>query len=314
MQNRDRMRELLGDDNNNNNNNDRDVEIQTVSNSKKQQQHPYRSSLTITEVDPMYVEIVDMLNKIETNSNLMTQITNDYKTSVLKSARQRYVSDVETIINSTKKCARNIKIKLDIVKPSNNSRHTNDQDGLSASDLILYNKYSLYVKKFHDAMNRFQLLSQTFKDKMQARMKREIRMVMFDKHLTDQQVDDLVQSNKANEIIQEAIMSDSNLKDMVHTIEERHVDIMKLESSVKELFDLFKDLATLVDLQQENLDVITIHIGKAQSHVQKAEVDLQDAEIYQKKGRAIRCCLLFIALIILAAILIPTLLKTVVFA
>jgi len=36
----------------------------------------------------------------------------------------------------------------------------------------------------------------------------------------------------------------------VHDIEERHKGIMKLEQQVLEVFELFRDLATLVDLQQ----------------------------------------------------------------
>jgi hypothetical protein len=54
-----------------------------------------------------------------------------------------------------------------------------------------------------------------------------------------------------------------------------------------EIYELFRDLATLVDLQQESLDVIENRIIKAKNYTEKAEVELNEAEEYQKKARAV---------------------------
>jgi t-SNARE complex subunit (syntaxin) len=112
------------------------------------------------------------------------------------------------------------------------------------------------------------------------------------------------------QVIQEAIVSD-NLRATVAAIEERHLDILLLERHVIELFEMFRDLATLVDLQQESMDVISRHIDKAKNHVERGEVDLQAAEKYQKKSRNLQCCCLFLVLAVLVAVLVPTLLLTV---
>lgn len=56
---------------------------------------------------------------------------------------------------------------------------------------------------------------------------------------------------------------------------------------VLEIYELFRDLATLVDLQQESLDVIENRIIKAKNYTEKAEVELNEAEEYQKKARAV---------------------------
>jgi t-SNARE complex subunit (syntaxin) len=87
-------------------------------------------------------------------------------------------------------------------------------------------------------------------------------------------------------VIKEALISD-NLKNVVQVIEERHLDILKLENQVLEIYELFRDLATLVDLQQESLDVIENRILKAKNYTEKAEVELNEAEEYQKKARAV---------------------------
>lgn len=87
-------------------------------------------------------------------------------------------------------------------------------------------------------------------------------------------------------MIKQALISD-NLQDVIKVIEERHLDILKLERQVLEIYELFRDLATLVDLQQESLDVIENRIMNAKDYTEKAEVELQDAENYQKKARAV---------------------------
>ena len=132
----------------------------------------------------------------------------------------------------------------------------------------------------------------------------------MDKDLGDDEIDKIIESGKAQDVIKEALISD-NLKNVVQDIEARHLDILKLEHQVLEIYELFRDLATLVDLQQESLDVIENRIVKAKNYTEKAEVELNEAEEYQKKARARRCCLLFIVLGVLAVILAPTLLSTV---
>ena len=50
-----------------------------------------------------------------------------------------------------------------------------------------------------------------------------------------------------------------------------------------EVYELFRDLATLVDIQQESLDVIENRIVHAQEYASKAEGELHKAEKENKK-------------------------------
>jgi len=76
---------------------------------------------------------------------------------------------------------------------------------------------------------------------------------------------------------------------------------------VLEVYELFKDLATLVDIQQESLDVIENRIILAKNYTETAEVELQHAENYQKKARARKCCIMILVLGVLVVILAPIL-------
>jgi len=107
-------------------------------------------------------------------------------------------------------------------------------------------------------------------------------------------------------VIKQALISD-DLEDVVRDIEERHQDILKLERQVLEVYELFRDLAQLVDLQQDSLDVIDARVQSAKNYTERAEVELTEAEDYQKKARKRQCIILGIVIAVLVIILAPTL-------
>jgi len=80
--------------------------------------------------------------------------------------------------------------------------------------------------------------------------------------MTDEQLDSVIQRGQAKQLMQDIMLEGdtARIADMVEDIEKRHGEILQLERSVMELFELFKDLATLVDLQQAPLDEIDRHV------------------------------------------------------
>lgn len=124
--------------------------------------------------------------------------------------------------------------------------------------------------------------------------------------MSEEQIDRIVESGKAEEVLKEAFIS-ADLLDTVAEIEERHQDILALEQQIHEVFELFKDLATLVDQQQESLDVIENRVRNAKHHAEKGELEIIKAEKYQSKARKRKCCLVIILIIVLAVILGPVL-------
>jgi t-SNARE complex subunit (syntaxin) len=154
----------------------------------------------------------------------------------------------------------------------------------SAKEQMRNNLYQTHIRRFHTVMNDYNGAAHAFKKELQTRTRREIKIV--DPTIDDEEVDKIIESGKATEVIKEALISD-NVQDQIRLIEERHLDILKLEHQVLEIYELFRDLATLVDLQQESLDVIENRIIHAKNYTEKAEVELQEAEEYQKKARAV---------------------------
>ena len=108
-----------------------------------------------------------------------------------------------------------------------------------------------------------------------------------DKKITAEQIDNILETGNAQEIIKGAIIS-QDLDDTVQAIEERHIEIMKLERQVKEVYELFQDLAALIDMQQETLDVVEDRILKAKGYAEKGVGNLRKAEDHQKTARKVQ--------------------------
>jgi len=85
-------------------------------------------------------------------------------------------------------------------------------------------------------------------------------------------------------------------------IARRHQEILAIERDAIEILEMFKDMRALVMEQKEGLDVIEGNIMDAKLNAEQGEKELVEAERLQKKSRKKQCCLLFIVMGILTAV------------
>jgi len=180
------------------------------------------------------------------------------------------------------------------------------KEGATAKTQMRKNLYQTYIRKFHQVMQDYNRASHDFKKNLQERTRRQLKYV--DSKMTDADIEKIVESGKANEVMKQALISE-NLADIVREIEDRHLEILKLEQQVLEVFELFRDLATLVDLQQEHLDIIENRIESAAQNVAKGEENLIQARKHQTSARKKRAFLLVCLVVVLLCILIPVITK-----
>lgn len=138
-----------------------------------------------------------------------------------------------------------------------------------------------------------------------ARNRRIVRIVAGSE-LSDAQADAFISNGGAQQLLNSALQADlENLQRLVAEIEQRQHSILELERQVKDIFELFKDLSVLVDEQQESLNVIETRIQSSLQHVEKGEVQVEEADRYRRQARNRQCCLLVIVVCIVAVIVLP---------
>jgi len=86
-------------------------------------------------------------------------------------------------------------------------------------------------------------------------------------------------------------------------IVEREAEIRQIEQSVGELNELFRDVATMVHAQGEQIDLIGENIEGVREDTRGADAELRTASRYQKSARQRACCLLLILAIVLLVVI-----------
>ncbi|VDO46977.1 unnamed protein product [Onchocerca flexuosa] len=95
----------------------------------------------------------------------------------------------------------------------------------------------------------------------------------------------MIESGNPGVFTQGIITDTQQARQTLADIEARHNDIMKLESSIRELHDMFMDMAMLVESQGEMVDRIEYNVEHAKEFVDRAVADTKKAVQYQSKAR-----------------------------
>ncbi|KHJ49463.1 SNARE domain protein [Trichuris suis] len=118
------------------------------------------------------------------------------------------------------------------------------------------------------------------------------------KQVDSEQLEEMIESGNPAIFTQGIITDTQQAKQTLADIEARHNDIMKLESSIRELHDMFMDMAMLVESQGEMIDRIEYNVEHAKDYVDRAVSDTKKAVQYQSKARrvSLSIAMLYIAL------------------
>uniref|UniRef100_A0A915CW62 t-SNARE coiled-coil homology domain-containing protein n=1 Tax=Ditylenchus dipsaci TaxID=166011 RepID=A0A915CW62_9BILA len=110
------------------------------------------------------------------------------------------------------------------------------------------------------------------------------------KQVGDEDLEEMIESGNPGVFTQGIITDTQQAKQTLADIEARHNDIMKLESSIRELHDMFMDMAMLVESQGEMVDRIEYNVEHAKEFVDRAVADTRKPCSTRAKLEGRRCC------------------------
>ena len=134
-------------------------------------------------------------------------------------------------------------------------------------------------------MTEYNRTQTDYRERCKGRIMRQLEIT--GRTTTSEEVEDMLEQGNAAVFTQGIIMDTAQAKQTLADIEARHADIIKLESSIKELHDMFMDMAMLVESQGEMIDRIEYHVEHAVDYVQTATQDTKKALKYQSKARRV---------------------------
>jgi len=297
----DRLRELGGEDSSGNGDEKANKNKETDNHGDGDGNGDGQDTNEVNKQIAMYEPIRQGLSIIQQNTQKIKNFKEKEKKTAAETDRKQIMQQVNAVMAQTQQQGQLIKNMLKKIAEQNN---TLKDPKTSAIYQMRTNLYQKNVKNFQDVMKDFNQASEDYRGTLQDRTRRELRNV----GIKEDDIERVVESGNANEILSEAMLQGSeNVDDMVLDIESRHSDILQLERQVLEVQELFLDLANLVSLQGEVIDSIETHIVTAKAHTENAADEMASAEDYQKKARKRQCCILAIVIGVLLVILGPVL-------
>ncbi|XP_064198007.1 syntaxin 3b isoform X3 [Anguilla rostrata] len=154
-------------------------------------------------------------------------------------------------------------LTLDIKKLANNARNKlksiernleTTEEKVSADMRIRKSQHAVLSRKFVDVMTKYNEAQVDFRERSKSRIQRQLEIT--GKVTTDEELEEMLESGNAA-VFTAGIVDSGISKQALNEIEARHKDIVWLESSIKELHDMFMDIAMLV----ENQKVVIIAIA-----------------------------------------------------
>uniref|UniRef100_A0A7D9NK78 Syntaxin-3 n=1 Tax=Xenopus tropicalis TaxID=8364 RepID=A0A7D9NK78_XENTR len=224
------------------------------------------------------------IEEIRQNIEKIAECVNETKRlhSVILSAplpEQKTKDELENLTMEIKKTANSVRSRLKTMEQS-----IEQDDMQSSTDLrIRKSQHSVLSRKFVDVMTKYNEAQVDFRERSKGRIQRQLEIT--GKSTTDEELEEMLESGNPN-IFTSGIINDSQIsRQALSEIESRHRDIVRLESSLKELHDMFMDIAMLVENQGESLDNIELNVMKSVEHVEKAREETTKAVKYQNKAR-----------------------------
>uniref|UniRef100_A0A3B4XPY6 Syntaxin 2 n=1 Tax=Seriola lalandi dorsalis TaxID=1841481 RepID=A0A3B4XPY6_SERLL len=161
-------------------------------------------------------------------------------------------------------------------------------------------QHTVLSRKFVEVMTQYNETQVSFRERSKGRIQRQLEIT--GRVTTNEELEEMLESGNPS-IFTSDIISDSQItRQAVNEIESRHQDIMRLESSIRELHAMFMDMAMLVETQGDMVNNIEKNISNAAEYIFRAKEETKKAVRYQKKSRRKYIILAFALLILLAVI------------
>ncbi|KAM3913023.1 syntaxin-3 isoform 3-T3 [Leptodactylus fuscus] len=245
-------------------------------------------------MDDFFAQIEEIRQNIEKISESVNETKRLH--SVILSAplpEQKTKDELENLTLEIKKAANNVRSRLKSMEQSI------EQDTIqSSADLrIRKSQHSVLSRKFVDVMTKYNEAQVDFRERSKGRIQRQLEIT--GKSTTDAELEEMLESGNPN-IFTSGIINDSQIsRQALSEIESRHRDIVRLESSLKELHDMFLDIAMLVENQGALIDRIENNMDESVGFVERAVADTKKAVKYQSEARRKKimiliCCVILV--------------------
>ncbi|KAM9593247.1 syntaxin-1B isoform 1-T1 [Morphnus guianensis] len=235
-------------------------------------------------MDEFFEQVEEIRGCIEKLSEDVEQVKKQHS-AILAAPNpdEKTKQELEDLTADIKKTANKVRSKLKAIEQS-----IEQEEGLnrSSADLrIRKTQHSTLSRKFVEVMTEYNATQSKYRDRCKDRIQRQLEIT--GRTTTNEELEDMLESGKLAIFTDDIKMDSQMTKQALNEIETRHNEIIKLETSIRELHDMFVDMAMLVESQGEMIDRIEYNVEHSVDYVERAVSDTKKAVKYQSKARRV---------------------------
>lgn len=161
----------------------------------------------------------------------------------------------------------------------------------AAASRIAKAQYDTVTRGFHNVMSEYSKAEEKQRSMCRRRIQRQASIIGTD--ITDQQLDELVDKGGEGwaELSQSLQTQGSrSSRWALKKIQGRHKELLELEARLREVHELFLQMAVLVEEQGSMLNNIEANVCVTQEYVDKVNVQMTKALKFKRKNPFHQCC------------------------
>ncbi|XP_053176718.1 syntaxin-1A isoform X3 [Scomber japonicus] len=188
--------------------------------------------------------------------------------------------ELEDLMADIKKLANKVRSKLKSIQQT--IEQEEGQNRSSADLRIRKTQHSTLSRKFVEVMSEYNTTQSDYRERCKGRIQRQLEIT--GRNTTNDELESMLESDNPA-IFTSGIIMDNITQQAMNEIETRHTEIIKLENSIRELHDMFMDMAMLVESQGVLVNNIEQSVVGAQEYVEEAKENIPKCKKFKKAGK-----------------------------
>jgi len=160
----------------------------------------------------------------------------------------------------------------------------------SAVARMVRSQYVSLTSAFHGAMSEYNEAEMAQRENCKTRIQRQAEIM--GKEVSREQIEEMIETGKWNVFSDNLLLEGRTARSALNEIENRHKELLELEGRIRDIHELFFQMARLVEEQGCMLDNIEANVGATQDYVVKASAKIKKAVKYKKSNpcKKLFCC------------------------
>ncbi|XP_034460264.1 syntaxin-1A isoform X1 [Hippoglossus hippoglossus] len=234
-------------------------------------------------MDEFFEQVEEIRGFIESLAEKVEEVKRKHS-AILASPNpdEKTKADLEDLMADIKKLANKVRSKLKSIQQT--IEQEEGQNRSSADLRIRKTQHSTLSRKFVEVMSEYNTTQSDYRERCKGRIQRQLEIT--GRNTTNEELESMLESDNPA-IFTSGIIMDNITQQAMNEIETRHTEIIKLENSIRELHDMFMDMAMLVESQGELVNNIEQSVLGAQEYVEQAKDRIPKCKKLKKTSRRV---------------------------